>query len=122
MVDIVRPADAGRPEESHCPWVPSAPIGGGPPLTTKRLTPDATPPAVFRRSNGGGAPVLNRPLAQRRRPQPETAAFLLPLQFVLDNPSRVAIIGDTSYVTIQSHVVADSKDLAGFAVKTGASL
>jgi hypothetical protein len=61
MVDIVRPADAGQPEESHCPWVPSAPIGGGPPLTTKRLTPDATPTAVFRRSNGrnaGAKPAL----------------------------------------------------------------
>jgi len=38
---------------------------------------------------------------------------------VLDNPSRVEIIGDTSYVTIQSRVVADSNDLAGFTVKTG---
>jgi hypothetical protein len=59
---------------------------------------------------GSTAPPLN----PKRR--------LLPLQFVLDNPSKVGIIGDTSYVTIQSHVVADSKDLAGFAVKTGASL
>ena len=46
------------------------PIGGGPPLATKRLTPDATPPAVFRRSNEGfrrsnegGGPVLNQPPA-----------------------------------------------------------
>jgi hypothetical protein len=46
----------------------------------------------------------------------------LPLPFVLDKPSRVGTIGDTSYVTIQSHLVADSNDLAGFAVKTGASL
>jgi hypothetical protein len=46
----------------------------------------------------------------------------LPLAFVLDNPSRVGTIGGTSYVTIQSHVVADSSDLAGFAGKTGASL
>jgi hypothetical protein len=42
--------------------------------------------------------------------------------FVLDNPSRVGTTGDTSYVTIPSHVVADSNDLTGFAVKTGASL
>jgi hypothetical protein len=48
--------------------------------------------------------------------------LLLPLPFVLDNPSRVGTIGDTSYMTIQSHVVADSSDLAGFEVKTGASL
>jgi hypothetical protein len=61
-------------------------------------------------------------LAEWRRFQPETAAVLLPLPFVLDNPSRVATIGDTSYVTVQSRVVADSNDLAGFAVKTGASL
>jgi hypothetical protein len=46
----------------------------------------------------------------------------LPLPFVLDNPSRVGTTGDTSYVTIQSHVIADLNDLAGFAVKTGASL
>jgi len=61
-------------------------------------------------------------VGSRRRFQPETAAVLLPLPLVLDKPSRVGIIGDTSHVTIQSHVVADSKDLAGFAVKTGASL
>jgi hypothetical protein len=59
-------------------------------------------------------------LAERRRPQPGTAA--LPLPFVLNNASKVETIGDTSYVTIQSRVVADSNDLAGFAVKTGASL
>jgi hypothetical protein len=33
----------------------------------------------------------------------------------------VETIGDTSYLTIQSHVVAGSNELAGFAVKTGAS-
>ena len=59
---------------------------------------------------------------ERRRFQPETAAVLLPLPLVLDNPSRVGTIGDTSYVTIQSRVVADSNDLAGFAVEAGASL
>jgi hypothetical protein len=40
---------------------------------------------------------------------------------VLDNPSRLGPIGGTSYMTIQSHVIVDSSDLAGFAVKTGAS-
>ena len=51
----------------------------------------------------------------------ETPSFCSP-SFVLDHPSRVGTIGDTSSLTIQSHVVADSNDLAGFAVKTGASL
>jgi hypothetical protein len=41
--------------------------------------------------------------------------------FVLEHPSSVGTIGDTSYLTIHSHVVVDSHDLAGFAVKTGAS-
>jgi hypothetical protein len=48
--------------------------------------------------------------------------LFLPLPFVLDNPSKVGTIGGTSSMTIQSHIVADSSDLAGFAVKTGASL
>jgi hypothetical protein len=34
----------------------------------------------------------------------------------------MGIIGDPSYLTIQSHVVVDSNEMAGFAVKTGASL
>jgi hypothetical protein len=41
---------------------------------------------------------------------------------VLDHPRSVGTIGDTSHLTIHSHVTADSKDLAGLAVKTGASL
>jgi hypothetical protein len=41
--------------------------------------------------------------------------------FVPDHPSRVRVIGDTSCVAIQSHVIPDSKDLTGLAVKTGAS-
>jgi hypothetical protein len=62
-------------------------------------------------------------LPERRRPQPETAAFLfsclLPLPFVLDNPSRVRAIGDTSYVTIKSHVIADSNDFGRFRGQDG---
>jgi hypothetical protein len=79
--------------------------------------------------------LLGRPSARSDEPiadhlspllyEPHTAAwlngFLLPLSFGLDNPSRVGTIGGTSYMTIQRHVVADSSDLAGFAVKTGAS-
>ena len=44
--------------------------------------------------------------------QPETADSLLALAFGLDHPRSVGTIGDTWYVTIQSHVVVDSNDLA----------
>jgi hypothetical protein len=41
--------------------------------------------------------------------------------FALHHPSRVRVIGDTSCLANQSHVIPDSKDLAGLAVKMGAS-
>jgi hypothetical protein len=44
------------------------------------------------------------------------------MPWFLDHPSSVGIIGDISYLTVQSHVVADPNDLTGIAVKTGASL
>jgi hypothetical protein len=56
---------------------------------------------------------------------PETPDRLLitPISawFALDHPSRMRVIGDTSCLASQSHVIPDSKDLAGLAVKMGAS-
>jgi hypothetical protein len=46
-------------------------------------------------------------------------AFLVPTPSVLDNPSKVELFGDTSYVTVQGHVVANSHDLAGFSGQDG---
>jgi hypothetical protein len=43
----------------------------------------------------------------------------LPLSFVLDNPSTVKTTGDTSHVTIQSHVVADSNGSGRFRGQDG---
>jgi hypothetical protein len=62
MVDIVRPADAGRPEESHCPWVPSAPLAvdhrDNETAHARRYTTSGVSTV-----QSSGAPVLNQPSA-----------------------------------------------------------
>jgi len=43
---VVGPTDAGQTEESHCPWMSSAPIAHWTTADNERLTIDATPPAA----------------------------------------------------------------------------
>jgi hypothetical protein len=51
-IGIVRPAGAGRTEESHCLGVSFAAIAVDSPLTTKRLWPNTTPTFGARTTSG----------------------------------------------------------------------
>jgi hypothetical protein len=51
---VVGPTDAGQTEESHCPWMSSAPIAHWTTADNERLTIDATPSAAHMGGSGTG--------------------------------------------------------------------